>query len=165
MAGKRQIEARWGVEFWKLVSDFAEQGLSRFDTARALGYHPHSFCYLLASNPGKDPYEPFIRAAAYLKDTGETIRQALERMAAEGRSWGYAARVIGYSDGYALKRTAEARGIAVEMTSVHGRPRKREERKALREPGISGGWPSWEKIYEIGGGPVPQQRRKKCQNK
>lgn len=151
MTGKRQVEARWGVEFWQLVSDFAEQGLTRFDTARAIGYHPQSFCDLLSSNPGKDPFEPFIRATAYLRDTGETMGQALQRMAAEGRSWGYAARVIGYNEGHALKRVAVARGIKVQMNEKHtGRPRKHQERKEPRGPNVTDGWPSWAKVYEMG---------------
>lgn len=164
MSGQRQIEARWGVNFWQLVSDFADQGLTRFDTARALGYHPHSFCYLLASNPGKDPFEPFIRATAYLKDTGETMGQALHRMAEEGRSWGYAAKVIGYSEGHVLKRVAVARGIKVEMTSTHGRPRTRTVRKEPRGPNVTDGWPSWAKVYEMTS-PPSNPRKKKCQNK
>lgn len=150
MAGKRQVEARWGVKFWQLIADFADQGLTRFDTARAIGYHPQSFCDMLADNPTLDPFEPFIRATAYLKDTGETMGQALHRMAAEGRSWGYAARVIGYSDGYTLKRMTAARGIKVDMTSVHGRPRTRTPRTEIRGPNVTDGWPSWAQIYAMG---------------
>lgn len=165
MTGKRQIEARWGVEFWQLVADFADQGLTRFDTARALGYTEPAFCHLLSRHPKRDPFEPSSRALSYLKDTGENLRQALERMAAEGRSWGYAARVIGYSQCDTLKRAATARGIFVQMNSKHtGRPRTR---KAPEKRGdLTTNWPSWAKVYEIGGGIVPQQRRKKkCQNK
>ena len=53
-SSKRRIEARWGLPFWTLVKDFAEQGLTRFDTARALGYRPDSFCSMLAAHPKKD---------------------------------------------------------------------------------------------------------------
>jgi len=160
VSGKRQIEARWGIDFWQLVSDFADQGLTRFDTARALGYRPDSFCKMLTQNPKRDPFDEFLRAQAYFKDTGETLRQALERMALERRSWGYAARAIGYADGSALKRAAVRRGVTVEMNSKHpGRPRKHPI--APKRGDLTLNWPSWEKIYEIGGGPVPQQRRKK----
>lgn len=160
MTGKRQIEARWGVEFWQLVADFADQGLTRFDTARALGYRPDSFCKMLAQNPKRDPFEPSSRALAYLRDTGENLREALERMAKEGRSWGYAARAIGYRDGSQLKRAAIHRGIIVQMNSKHpGRPRVRPVPEKRGDLTLN--WPSWERVYEIGGGPVPQQRRKK----
>jgi len=149
--GKRKIENRWGVEFWQLISDFADQGLTRFDTARALGYRPDSFCKMLARNPKRDPFDEFIRAQAYLKDTGETMRQALERMAAERRSWGYAATVIGYADGSALKRAAEARGIFVQMNSRHtGRPRVRPAFTVVsRGPNVTSGWPNWSEIYAM----------------
>lgn len=148
MSGKRQIEARWGVEFWRLVSDFAEQGLTRSDTARALGYRVDSFCHLLANNPGRDPFEPFIVAQGYLHDTGETMRQALERMSSEGRSWAYAARVIGYGDSHNLKRAAAARGITVTMNSRPGRPRTRPAIQK-REP-FTTGWPTWQQVYAMG---------------
>lgn len=159
MTGIRIVEARWGVKFWQLISDFAEQGLSRFDTARAIGYSPQGFCHLLSRHPEKDPFEPSSRALAYLKDTGENLREALERMAREQRSWGYAARVIGYSDGHTLKKAARHRGIFVDMNSKHpGRPRVRPEPK--KRDGLTLNWPSWGKIYEIGGGPPPKQWRK-----
>lgn len=150
MSGKRQVEARWGVPFWRLIADFAEQGLTRSDTARAIGYRVDSFCQMLANNPNFDPFDDFIVAQAYLKDTGETMRQALERMAAEGRSWGYAARQIGYYNSHCLKRAALARGIVVEMNSKHtGRPRVRPVSKAKEVP-FTTGWPSWEKVYALG---------------
>lgn len=159
MTGVRLVEKRWGMEFWQLVSDFVEQGLNRFDTARALGYTPQAFCHLLSRHPGKDPFEPSSRALAYLKDTGENIRQALERMAAEGRSWGYAARVIGYASGHELKKAAIKRGIMVRMNSKHpGRPRVRPIPQKRGDLTLN--WPSWEKIYEIGGGALPKYRRK-----
>lgn len=159
MAGQRQVEERWGVLFWNLIADFADQGLTRFDTARALGYHPHSFCDLLARHPSKDPFEPFIRATAYLRDTGETMGQALKRMAEEGRSWGYAARIIGYSDGHVLKRVAAARGIDVVMNSKHtGRPRLRAV--APKNDNLTVGWPSWDKVYEMGGARFSERKKK-----
>lgn len=159
MTGVRMVEARWGVEFWELISDFAEQGLNRFDTARALGYSPQGFCHLLSRHPSRDPFEPSSRALAYLKDTGENLRQALERMAAEGRSWGYAARTIGYSDGHALKKAARHRGIEVQMNSKHpGRPRIHSAPQKRGDLTLN--WPSWEKVYAMGG-PGPQIKRKK----
>lgn len=150
MSGKRQVEARWGVPFWQLIRDFADQGLTRSDTARAIGYRVDSFCHMLANNPGRDPFDDFIVAQAYLKDTGETMRQALERMSAEGRSWGYAARQIGYGDSHNLKRAALARGINVQMNSKPtGRPRVRPI-PAPKETPFTTGWPSWERVYAMG---------------
>lgn len=159
MTGKRQVEARWGVNFWQLVSDFADQGLNRSDTARALGYRVDSFSKMLAQNPRRDPFEAFIVAQAYLKDTGETFRGALERMSAEGRSWSYAARAIGYVDGSRLKRAANARGVAVEMNSRPGRPRLHAAPK--KRDNFTTNWPTWEKVYAMTGGAIPEQRRKK----
>lgn len=159
MTGLRQVEARWGMDFWQLIADFAEQGLTRFDTARALGYTEQAFCHLLSRHPKRDPFEPSSRALAYLQDTGENLRQALERMAVEHRSWGYAARVIGYADGSTLKRAAEHRGIFVEMNSkAPGRPRIHKQPENRGDLTLD--WPSWERIYEIGGGPIPQQYRR-----
>jgi hypothetical protein len=150
MSGKRQVEARWGVPFWQLVSDFAEQGLSRTETAKAIGYRFDSFSHLLAQNPSKDPFDSYVIAIQYLKDTGEGFREALERMSAEGRSWAYAARVIGYSDGARLKRAARSRGIIVEMNSSNtGRPRVRSK-TISRGPNVTTGWPTWEQVYALG---------------
>lgn len=163
MTGIRLVEARWGVEFWQLVSDFAEQGLNRFDTARALGYSPQGFCHLLSRTPSKDPFDPSSRSLAYLKDTGENFREALERMALEQRSWAYAARVIGYSDGHTLKKAAQHRGIAVEMNSKHpGRPRIHPV--APKRGDLTLNWPSWDTIYAMGGPPRQHDRRKKKAN-
>lgn len=161
MTTKREVSTRWGMDFWQLIADFADQGLSRFDTARAIGYRPDSFCHLLARTPDKDPFEASAIALAYLKDTGENLRQALERMAAEGRSWGYAARAIGYCRGHVLKKAAAKRGILVRMNSKHtGRPRLHPV--APKRGDLTLNWPSWEKVYAMGG-PGPQiKRKKKC---
>lgn len=149
MSGKRQVEARWGVKFWQLVSDFADQGLSRSDTARALGYRIDSFSKLLADNPQKDPFDAFIISIRYLNETGETLKTALERMAFEGRTWGYAARKTGYSDGHTLKRAAISRGWDIGLSSVIGRPRIRGTNKQKNTP-FTTGWPSWERVYAMG---------------
>lgn len=160
---RKVIEARWGVLFWKLVADFADQGLSRSDTARAMGYKIDSFYKLLARNQQHDPFDTSVIPLAYLNDTGESMRRALERMAAEGRSWGYAARIIGYADGARLKRAALTRGINVEMNSKHtGRPRLHPVAK--KRDNLTTNWPTWEKVYAMTGGAVPEQRRKKKAN-
>lgn len=145
---RQAIEARWRIDFWQLLQDFADQGLTRFDTARALGYRPDSFCKMLARHPKRDPFEASSRALGYLRDTGENLRQALERMAQEQRSWGYAARVIGYADGSALKRAAQALGIHVQMNSKHpGRPRIHPVPQPRGD--LTVGWPSWAQVYAM----------------
>ncbi len=149
MSGKRQIEARWGVEFWRLVSDLADQGLTRSDAARALGYRVDSFSKLLASNPAKDPFDAFIVSVRYLNETGETLKTALERMAVEGRTWGYAAKHTGYADGHTLKRAAHSRGWDIQLSSTIGRPRIHGAEKQKNIP-FTTGWPSWEKVYAMG---------------
>lgn len=149
MPGRRQIEARWGVKFWKLVSDFADQGLCRSDVAKALGYDRRHFYRMLEKNPDQDPFEQYNKAVVYLADTGETIGQALERMALEGRSWAYAAVVIGYSEGWVLKRAARDRGILTELHGRPGRPRS-GERKDPVDSDFTTGWPSWKQVYAMG---------------
>lgn len=146
MSGKRQVEARWGVPFWKLVGDFAEQGLSRFDTARALGYRPDSFCTLLSGNPGKDPFDPSDRALGYLRDTGESLSQAVQRMAAQGMLATEIARVIGYRDACGLKRALETRGIEVQFPVRSKAPKRMSIGLG---PNVSRGWPTWEQIDRI----------------
>ena len=148
MSGRRQVESRWGVEFWQLVADFAEQGLTRSDTAKALGYRVDSFSKTLADNPGKDPFDAFIISIRYLNETGETLKTALERMASEGRTWGYAARQTGYADGHTLKRAAISRGWDIGLSSTVGRPRINRTESAKETP-FTTGWPTWAKVYAM----------------
>lgn len=142
-----QVETRWGVKFWNLIADFADQGLTRFDTARSIGYRTDSFCDLLARSPDKDPFDHSIISLRYLCETGESFKGALERMALEGRTWGYAAKCIGYQDGRTLRRAAENRGWSIALLIVVGRPRTRRE--VLKNIEVTRGWPTWNKVYEI----------------
>lgn len=148
MSGRRQVEARWGVEFWRLVSDFADQGLTRSETAKALGYRVDSFSKALADNPEKDPFDAFIISIRYLNETGETLKTALERMASEGRTWGYAARQTGYSDGHTLKRAAISRGWDIGLSSAVGRPRINRPEQQKETP-FTTGWPTWAQVYAM----------------
>lgn len=145
MAGKRQIEARWGVPFWQLVADFAHQGLSRFDTARALGYRPDSFCTLVRQHPKLDPFDASDRPLAYLQETGETLSCAVRRMVSQGMLATEIARVVGYRDACGLKRALKARMIVVEFPQRSLRHRK----QSVREPGLYRGWPTWGRIDEL----------------
>lgn len=142
MTGKRQIEERWGMEFWRLISDFADQGLTRFDTARALGYRPDSFCSMLSRNPGRDPFENSNKALAYLQQTGETLRSAAERLSRKGVLISEAARQIGYSCPSGLRRALDARGISVKF----GVRENKRKSKPKCDPQITRGWPTWGQI-------------------
>lgn len=142
MSSKRQVERRWGVPFWRLIEDFAYQGLTRFDTARAIGYRPDSLCSLLSSNPDKDPFEPSNRPLGYLRDTGENFSQAAHRMAAEGLLATEAARIIGYRDASGLRRALESRGIEVTF---------KKHASKVKPPrvvpiNITTGWPTWTQL-------------------
>lgn len=133
------------MPFWDLLKDFADQGLSRFDTARALGYRPDSFCTLLTAHPLKDPFELSNKPLAYLLDTGEPFGVAVKRMAAEGMTITEAALAIGYKGPRGLRHAIEARGIVVEFRRLTRVP------KIKRKPelNVTTGWPTWEKIYTI----------------
>lgn len=146
MAGKRQVESRWGLPFWDLLSDFADQGLSRFDVARAIGYRPDSLCALLNANPGKDPFEMSNRVVAYLLDTGETFGQAVNRMANQGLTVTEAAQAIGYSCPSGLRYAMRTRGISVTFNS----PKRKSRKKTIRGPNVTTGWPTWAEVYAIG---------------
>lgn len=148
MPGQRQIEARWGVPFWQLVSDFADQGLPRSDVAKALGYHRDGFYDLLTRNPRKDPFESSNIVASYVRETGESFRAALERMAADGMSKNAAAVAIGYADSWSLGRAMIARGITVKFTPKLGRPRIHPV-PVERGPNVTSGWPSWGQVYAM----------------
>lgn len=143
MAGKRQIEARWGVKFWQLVADFADQGLSRSDVAKALGYSRAGFYELLWDNPERDPFEDSNIVAAYVRDTGQSLRDAVTAMARSGYTGTEAAHAIGYADQWGLKRALAARGIVVEFKRKHKRPRETPHISVTR------GWPTWGKVKTI----------------
>lgn len=146
MPGRRQIEAKWGMEFWALIRQFAEQGLCRSEVAQVLGYDRSHFYKMLATNPAHDPFEGYAQAVTYLADTGETFGQALARMSAENRSWNYAATVLGYSRGSALKRAARSRGITIELRGKPGRP-SNQTRQPPVDSNFTTGWPTWKQVY------------------
>lgn len=134
---KRQaIEARWGMGFWELIRNFAEQGLSRRQTAFAIGYHWQGFHTILRNRPDVDPFEEYGVVANYVRDTGEPFGAALRRMAAAGYTFAQAQREIGYcNNGNPLRHAMAVRGIEVEFAKVTAKPKVP---KKPREPGISG---------------------------
>lgn len=111
----RSIEERWGQPFWTVVSQFADQGLSRKAVALALGYAPNWFTRLLADHPEHDPFEPFGNVAAYIRDTGEGFEAALKRMAVSGFHISRAAREFGYKRTDHLRTAMRLRGIEVQF--------------------------------------------------
>ena len=114
-AAIRKIEQRWQLPFWTLVANLAEQGLSRADSARALGLNPHSFRYHLTAHPELDPFPPVVRPPRdYAADTGETFREACIRMSAT-HTITQAARETGYADSSCFKRALRARGLDLQF--------------------------------------------------
>ena len=119
----RKIEERWQLPFWSLVSDFADQGLSRADTARAMGFNPHSFRYHLVAHPELDPFPPVAHPPKdYAADTGETFRDACIRMSAT-HTITEAAREKGYADSSCFKRALRARGLDLQFQKHAAKPR------------------------------------------
>lgn len=119
------IEARWGVPFWDLLRDLCDQGLSRPDAARALGYESRTelqnFYRLLARNPAKDPWPRHIKIATqYVIDTGESFRDACQRLA-RTHTITQAAREIGFADCGAFIHAMRSRGFRAEFPVKHKR--------------------------------------------
>lgn len=108
---RRVVPDRWGYPFWEVVRDFAEQGLSRAQVAKAIGYSVSSFMDLLLKNPESDPFEPANIVANYVRDSGESLKDALAEMAARGFTISEAARFIGYEGAEGLRYAMKARGI------------------------------------------------------
>ena len=105
------IEERWGIPFWQLLADFADQGLPRSTACKALGYSRCWFYQVLRNNPDKDPFPDVNIVAAYSRDTGETLKAAVTRMVEAGYTGRRIAREVGYTDWSSLRRTLEGRGI------------------------------------------------------
>lgn len=108
--GRKMVEERWGYPFWEVVRDFAEQGLDRAKVSRALGIDYKHFQRLLINYPKKDPFPSSNKQIAYLHDTGETFRKALDRLQASGLRVRAAAWELGFADASALRRHLENRG-------------------------------------------------------
>lgn len=122
-AAIRKIEQRWQLPFWTLVANLAEQGLSRADSARAIGFNPHSFRYHLVANPELDPFPPVAHPPRdYAADTGETFREACIRMSAT-HTVTQAARETGYADSSCFKRAMRARGLDLQFQKHTAKPR------------------------------------------
>lgn len=128
-AKREAIELRWGMDFWSLISDFANQGLSRRQTGMALGYSWQHFHSILRNRPDADPFEEYGVIANYIRDTGEPLGVALRRMAASGYTFSQAQREIGYCDnGNPLRYAMKVRGIEVEFAEFKAKQKPKKEK-------------------------------------
>lgn len=147
---RRRISERWGMPFWDVVRDLEAQSLNRFQAAAALGMDRNGFTLLLRQHPEHNPWGSPNVVANYVRDTGESFRAALERMAAEGYSLNAASRAIGFAgrqQNSGLRYAMKVRGIEVPFC---WRPvAKAKPRKLPRGPNIQKGWPTWEQIYKL----------------
>lgn len=111
MTTRKQIERRWGLPFDDLVRDFAEHGLTRKQTAQALGMTAPALSHLLINN---DPFPPLCRAVDYLRDTGETLATGIRRMA-PSCTVGQVAAEVGFSCPYTLRRWMRENGVSADF--------------------------------------------------
>jgi hypothetical protein len=147
---QKRIAERWGIPFWQLVSDLHAQDFNRTKAAAALGMDKNGFTLLLRNNPDENPWGSPNIIANYIRDTGESFRDALERMSREGYSLNAASRAIGFSglsSNFGLKYAMRARGIDVKFKEI---PSIRKSRKPVEKgPNVTTGWPTWGQIYAM----------------
>ena len=136
------------MPFWDLVRDIFDQGFNRTKAAHIMGMQGRAFNSLLQQYPDENPWGSSNIVANYVRDTGETFKDALLRMQREGYSLSAAGRAIGFrgGGGCGIVHAMKVRGINIKFTYM--RPKK--PKKADRGPSITKGWPTWAKIYEIG---------------
>ena len=85
---QRIIEERWGMEFWALVNDFAVQGLTRQQTAWALGMSPNGLSRLLINHPSRDPFPPMrTKAQGFSLFSDSTFKQKVLELAKTMGLW------------------------------------------------------------------------------
>lgn len=132
-------------DMWEQIRNHANEGWSRAETARHLGYRADYFCKLLAAHPDKDPFDQYGVVVNYVRDTGEQFKTALVRMAKEGYCLSQAARLIGFTQHNALRYAMRVRGIKVVFPaydkSVKRRSTKPEKLTAPRK--AQGGVHPW----------------------
>lgn len=111
MTTRKQIERRWGLPFDDLVRDFAEQGLTRKQTAQALGMTAPALSQLLIND---DPFPPLCRAVGYVRTTGETLASGIRRMAPD-LTVSQVAAEVGFSCPYTLRRWMRENGVSADF--------------------------------------------------
>jgi hypothetical protein len=109
------IAAQYKESAWAVIGRMADKGMTRKAVAAELGYNESRFNAMLAANPGKDPFPSWLKAAAYVAESGETIVSASRRLAAEGKTANGAARIIGYANGAGLLEALQSRGVKIEF--------------------------------------------------
>lgn len=115
---RKRVEERWGVPFWQLVNDLHAQGFNRTKAAAALGMDKGGFAALVRNSSTNNPWGSPNIVANYVRDTGESFRDALQRMAREGYSFSAATRAIGFAGmnpGAGLRYAMKVRGIEVKF--------------------------------------------------
>lgn len=125
---RRQLEvaSRFNKNFWVVIQELADQGLSKAEIVRRIGWthkagYQH-FYQTLRRNPGKVVWpEKHSIVVTYYLATGEKFGDALHRMAEAGCSMTTAAHTIGYSSAWALRYAMEARGIEIEFPKCYKR--------------------------------------------
>jgi len=110
---QKRVEQEYGKPFWEVIKQLADDGNSRADVCRIIGYRPNGFSQLLKTNPDKNPFESVNIPANYFRQTGETLVAGVRRMRASGMSLDACAIAVGYSGDFALKRAMKARGVVL----------------------------------------------------
>lgn len=98
----------------QLLSDFAEQGLTRKAASKALGVTPMTL-YRWMSDADCDPFPAQGVASEWVRDTGVPLGEELARLAAAGISKAAAARAIGYRDNRGLDGLLASRKLHVHF--------------------------------------------------
>lgn len=148
---RKRVSERWGLPFWDIVQNICDMGFNRTKAAMIVGMERRGFNALLRETPEHNPWGSSNVVASYVRDTGESFVQALMRLQHEGHSYDSAARALGYvgkGAGTALKHAMKSRGLDVKFEWV--RPKAAERKKTERGPNIQKGWPTWDKVYEMG---------------
>lgn len=147
---QNRISERWGIPFWNIVHDLEYQGLNRTQAAAALGMEKNGFTALMRDNPDRNPWGNPNIVVNYVRDTGETFRDALLRMKQEGYSLNAASRAIGFSascQSSGLRYAMKVRGIDIKFDWV--KTVKEKPKTVDRGPDVTKGWPTWKQVYEM----------------
>lgn len=116
---RKRAEAKFGIGFMELMQRFADQGLNRKQAAVEIGCSKTSLYAVLADM--HDPFPARRVAALYVAETGESLGDAVRRLAATGMFVSEVAREIGYNNVTTFRLALKVRGIEVEFTKRHCR--------------------------------------------
>lgn len=112
---RETVELRWGMPFWTLLNDFAEQGLTVAKTAKALGCNYATLYAILRKNPQSNPFpQKRSKPVEYTIDTGEPFKVAVLRLA-ETHTQHAASVALGYNNQWHFQRDLKRYGIEAEF--------------------------------------------------